>query len=236
VFELSVYLKDRLVGRSRFTGDEVRIGRSADNEVQIDNLGLSRYHASIEHLDGLFLLKDFGSANGTFVNGERVAGRRGLNDGDRIGVGKFTLVFHPDRVKTSTAVADVRDAAAYAIAGETIVTSPAAAKEAVERPCPFLAYLEATAIGPEGPRVWPLARDITIVGAATSCDVVAEGAPERAAAIVRGWRGFSVVVLGQGFLRNGKPVDVQAELRSKDELAVGRARWRFLVGRPDAGP
>jgi predicted component of type VI protein secretion system len=236
MFELSVYLKDRLVGRSRFTSDEVRIGRSADNEVQIDNLGLSRYHASIEQLEGLFLLKDFGSANGTFVNGEKVVGRRGLNDGDRIGVGKFTLVFHPDRVKAATATADVRDAAAYAVAGETIVTSPSTTKEAFERTCPFLAYLEATTIGPEGPRVWPLASDVTIVGAATSCDVVAEGAPERAAAIVRGWRGFSVVPLAPGFLRNGKAVDLQAELRSKDELAVGKARWRFLVGRPDAGP
>ena len=58
MFELSVYLKDRLVGRSRFTGDEVRIGRSADNEVQIDNLALSRYHASIENLGGALRARD----------------------------------------------------------------------------------------------------------------------------------------------------------------------------------
>src|SRR5437870_904985 len=94
MFELSIFLRDRLVGRSSFELDEVRIGRSADNEVQIDNLALSRYHASIECIAGVHVLKDFGSQNGTYVNGERLQGRRALNDGDRIGLGKYRLVFH----------------------------------------------------------------------------------------------------------------------------------------------
>src|SRR5262249_12445166 len=123
MFKISIYLKERLIGRSRFTADEMRIGRSADNEIQIDNLGLSRYHANIELLDKLHLLKDFRSTNKTFVNSERIQRQRGINDGDRIGVGKFTLLFHAKRSKTPTAAPEVRDEAAYAIAGQTIVTS-----------------------------------------------------------------------------------------------------------------
>jgi len=56
MYEISIFLKDRLIGRSTFALDEVRIGRSADNEVRIDNPALSRYHASIESVAGIHLL------------------------------------------------------------------------------------------------------------------------------------------------------------------------------------
>src|SRR5262245_47317896 len=110
MFQLTVFLRDRMLGRSSFEDDEVRIGRSPDNEVQIDNLALSRYHASIEAVDGgIHVVKDFGSQNGTFVNGDRVAGRRALNDGDTIALGKFTLVFNSDKKPSDVEAAPIRD-------------------------------------------------------------------------------------------------------------------------------
>src|SRR5690606_32430410 len=125
--------------RSTFGLDEVRIGRSADNEVRIDNPALSRYHASIEAVAGLHVLKDFGSQNGTYLNGERVSGRAALADGDRVQLGKFTLVFRTEREAQVTA-AEVRDHAAYAVAGETMILKTAPS----ERPCPWVGYLEET--------------------------------------------------------------------------------------------
>src|SRR5438046_2801304 len=59
VYELSIFFRDTLIGRSTFGKAELRIGRSADNDVQIDNLAFSRHHASIECAGGAYVFKDF---------------------------------------------------------------------------------------------------------------------------------------------------------------------------------
>lgn len=234
MFELNVYLRDKLIGRSVFEAEEVRIGRAADNEVQIDNLAFSRYHASIEDVKGVYILKDFGSANGTYVNGQKVEGRYGLNDGDRIQIGKFTLGFGCDKKTPVSSV--VRDEAAYAVAGETIV---ARAPDLRERTCPYVAFLEEprpTKFDP--PKVHHLGKDIFLIGSDPACDLVIEekhGAPPRAAAIIRGWRGFQLLSMAPGLLRNKDPMEVRCELARGDEIAVGSAVFVYQVGRPEAG-
>jgi predicted component of type VI protein secretion system len=233
VFELNIFLKDKLIGRSVFETEEVRIGRAADNEVQIDNLGLSRYHASIENVGGVHILKDFGSQNGTFVNGQRMSSRLGLNDGDRISIGKFTLLFRCDKGKTEAA--NVGDEAAYAVAGETIVTT---VPETRERACPFVAYLESTTSTQlEPPKIHHLAKDIFVVGSGPGSDLALDprDCPSHAAAIVRGWRGFQLLALAPVVLRNGAPVELRTELSRGDELSFGAAVFRYQVGRMDAG-
>jgi hypothetical protein len=233
VFELSVYLRSKLIGRSAFTIDEVRIGRSADNEVQIDNVALSRYHASIERMGDVHVLKDFGSHNGTFLNGDPVIGRRALNDGDQIGVGKYKLLYQLP--SSGRAAMEVRDVAAYAVAGETDLTI--LLPEARERPCPFVAVLEEPAAGREPPRVHPLLQDIFVLGSSEgACDLVLADAPPRAAAVIRGWRGFQLLALGPSVRRNGAEVVDRAELSNDDELVVGGARFRYRVGRSDLVP
>ena len=73
------------------------VGRDEDCEVRIDNLGISRKHCSLHTLSDAFLLKDLGSANGTFVNGKRVI-EWYLNDGDEIVIGlKYSLRFYNEK-------------------------------------------------------------------------------------------------------------------------------------------
>jgi len=237
LFELSVFLRDRLIGRSVFADDEVRIGRSADNEVQIDNLALSRYHASIECIEGLHVIKDWQSQNGTFVNGERITGRRALDDGDRIGFGKFVLVFRSDKSAAAAATEDkkkVRDQASYAVAGETLVG--AVAPEVRHRPCPHVGHLEFQANPTSPPQSIPLMRDITVVGSHEKCDLVVKGAPERAAAIVRGWTGFQLVPYGSSVKLRGEPSVLATPLISGDEIVFGNVTYRFHVTRLEVGP
>lgn len=71
------------------------IGRGDGNTVVLREKTVSREHARLELADGRWLLEDLGSANGTFVNGERVpfGARRPLRHGDRIRVGSAELVF-----------------------------------------------------------------------------------------------------------------------------------------------
>ncbi len=88
---LIVSLKDREIGRYPV---EVytRVGRDPDLEVVIDNVGVSRHHATLSFDGSTTQLKDENSSNGVFVNGRRVATAE-LSDGDVIQIGKFSLNF-----------------------------------------------------------------------------------------------------------------------------------------------
>jgi len=67
-------------------GASASIGRSAENDLCIPERHVSRHHAVIAFQDGLFVLQDLGSANGTFVNDDTASISRPfpLVDGDRI--------------------------------------------------------------------------------------------------------------------------------------------------------
>jgi pSer/pThr/pTyr-binding forkhead associated (FHA) protein len=86
-------------GDLRFTllggRERVVIGRTAGNDVVLDwDRQASRSHAQLEHVGTDWTLVDDGlSRNGSHVNGERIAGRRRLNDGDVVRIGRTTLVF-----------------------------------------------------------------------------------------------------------------------------------------------
>ena len=73
---------------------ELVIGRSLGGHGDLgDDPELSRRHARIARdPDGRLVIEDLGSANGTFVNGQRIAGRQPLEPGDTVKVGQTTLI------------------------------------------------------------------------------------------------------------------------------------------------
>ena len=80
-------------GRRLTLGDELILGRegSGDGELS-DDRELSRRHARVARdADGRLTIEDLGSANGTFVNGDRVHGRQLLELGDTVRIGSTTL-------------------------------------------------------------------------------------------------------------------------------------------------
>jgi two-component system, cell cycle response regulator len=68
------------------------IGRGGGAEIKIDDDGLSRAHARIHAEGGRAWIEDLGSRNGTFVNGQKIAAATELRDGDKIGVGRGTVL------------------------------------------------------------------------------------------------------------------------------------------------
>jgi hypothetical protein len=76
-------------------GDRLTLGRRAGNEIALEwDAEVSRVHAALERVGADWVIADDGlSHNGTWVNGERVAGRRRLRDGDVIVVGATALAF-----------------------------------------------------------------------------------------------------------------------------------------------
>jgi len=66
----------------------VTIGRHDQCDIQVEDRWLSRRHACIAWTGNGYVIEDLGSTNGTFVNGERVAGSRALKSGDRLRLGE----------------------------------------------------------------------------------------------------------------------------------------------------
>lgn len=76
--------------------ESLSIGRSRESDIFLEDLAVSRLHASVVNLgNGQYALKDEGSANGTKVNGQLVNKFQTfpLQEGDRIQLGQTVLVF-----------------------------------------------------------------------------------------------------------------------------------------------
>jgi len=81
-----------LAGREFRLGEATSIGRTGENDIVLDDGSVSRQHARVKLEDKLFFLYDLGATNTTKVNGQEIA-RHQLRDGDRVEIGRITLVF-----------------------------------------------------------------------------------------------------------------------------------------------
>jgi len=114
--KLTLKFDNAILGEVPVGTREVSIGRSPDNAMVIDNPAVSHYHARVFNEEGRMMLEDFGSMNGTFVNGQRVKMVM-LNPGDCVTVGKHTIV-----------VSDSRELDGFAASGNGGAAKPAAPK------------------------------------------------------------------------------------------------------------
>jgi hypothetical protein len=82
-----------------FASDEITVGRSPEgNTFRLTDRDVSRRHARFVRASNAIHVEDLGSLNGTRVNGERIAGRRRLREGDLVEIGEYHLALLPDEV------------------------------------------------------------------------------------------------------------------------------------------
>lgn len=97
-----------IINRENFKVDEkeldhgtLRIGRSKDNDLRIDDPTVSGHHAQIVTVFDSSYVEDLGSTNGTFINGER-AKTHTLHNGDVLTIGHYQILFQsgsPNKLK-----------------------------------------------------------------------------------------------------------------------------------------
>jgi pSer/pThr/pTyr-binding forkhead associated (FHA) protein len=92
---LVVVTADRNIGAKYYLVDEVRIGRSSNSNIVIDDTYASQQHARVFDSNGSFHVEDLGSTNGTYVNGRKISYPLELRQGDRIKIGKTVFEFRP---------------------------------------------------------------------------------------------------------------------------------------------
>ncbi|MBS1694470.1 MAG: FHA domain-containing protein [Actinobacteria bacterium] len=89
------------------SGQRVTIGKSSTNLVSLDHDStVSRLHAVLENLGFAWSLRDVGSRNGTYVNGEKITHERVLRSGDEVRVGSSRLVFWEEKRAEDTSLGE----------------------------------------------------------------------------------------------------------------------------------
>jgi pimeloyl-ACP methyl ester carboxylesterase len=98
--------------------DRLTIGRESDNDVALDEPGVSRYHAVIERRGAFWAVRDLNSSNGTWVGAARIS-RTVLNDGESFRIGSATFV-----LKLGSTVTAEYDARGFDGARRPVVVVP----------------------------------------------------------------------------------------------------------------
>ncbi len=93
---LEILYRDQLVGEHRLGRGKTIIGRTPDNDVQIESRFVSRHHAQVVSDETHSILEDLNSTNGVFIRAQRVK-HQVLADGDIIQLGEHKLLYRDMR-------------------------------------------------------------------------------------------------------------------------------------------
>ncbi len=195
--------------------DAHKIGRSMECDIVVDNLGVSRHHCTIQREGIAWVLVDGGSNNGTYVGGQKIS-KHTLKDGDRIVLGKHSLVYDGKGVATPGKSSKKGGAA---MGGEmTMFVDQAALAKALTADGKRMVLL----LTQGGREVLVQLRDETTIG--TGADVPAKGFLVKAvqAKIVKTAVGHKLFSLGgwRSVKVNGTTVKSDRDLRPGDKITI----------------
>ena len=216
----------------------VTIGRAPDNDIPIDNLAVSNYHARVYVEAGSLVVEDLNSLNGLFLNDIRVE-RAMLKDGDAILIGKHHIWVDQSH-DAAVPVDNFRKAPAPRV-NEMMVLDTQERRKMLEQAA---AAGERSQLSPERMRVptltvergrtdqkeYRLAGKLTVIGHSNMATVRLRGwfTPDIAAQINKHEDGY---YLGRGDRvpkLNGTPINGLTKLTDGDVIEVGRVRLNFL--------
>ena len=216
----------------------VTIGRAPDNDIQIDNLAVSNYHARVYVEAGSLVVEDLNSLNGLFLNDIRVE-RAMLKDGDAILIGKHEILV--DQTHDAAVPVDAWRKAPAPRVNETMILDTQERRKLLEQAA---AAGERSQLSPERLRVptlivlrgrtdqkeYRMAGKLTVIGHSKMATVRLRGwfKPEVAAQINKHEDGF---YLGRGDRvpkLNGVEILGLTKLNDGDVIEVGRVRLNFL--------
>ncbi len=115
MLKIELKFKGKILKQFETDKSEITIGRGNNNDIQIDNLGVSKTHARIIKGPHAYMVEDLNSTNGTFLNDEPIQ-KANLTARDVLTIGKHTLSF----ASTDDALSAVED-----LADKTIKVSSA---------------------------------------------------------------------------------------------------------------
>jgi pSer/pThr/pTyr-binding forkhead associated (FHA) protein len=99
MLKILLKFKDKVLKQLETEKVEITIGRGMNNDIQIDNLAVSKQHAKIAKHKDHYMVEDLKSTNGTLLNDQQIT-RANLHHKDTITIGKHTLeIYYSDEAK-----------------------------------------------------------------------------------------------------------------------------------------
>jgi pSer/pThr/pTyr-binding forkhead associated (FHA) protein len=96
------YKLTTVLGEEYSVLEEIRIGRSRECQIFLQDAEVSRHHATVWVEGEALYIKDENSSNGTFVNKEQIEGDVILKDGDEIKIGNMVIKVHAPFTEAKT--------------------------------------------------------------------------------------------------------------------------------------
>jgi len=227
---LTLKFKDLPLKEIELKGGSKTIGREPANDIVVENLLVSGYHARIDPAGKDYVLTDLQSKNGTFLNGERVTSTK-LKNGDQILIGKHTLIFTLDPAEIQ------QDAK---LTEETMFIQVAQGEAEPSEGAPGPPGLDSTAVSAERPAVLAfvsggsgeheIKRKLIKLGKGEEADIPIGGlfTPKVAATISRRPTGYHLSPTGRAKVKvNGVQIGSSHRLREFDSIEIGPARLQF---------
>lgn len=228
--EIIVRFEEKVIERVVAEKPHISIGRTTDNDIVLDNRGVSRRHAMIEvNPSGQAVIIDNESLNGTFVN-QRKINEEVLKDHDVISIGKYHLEF----------LAAAQERKAKGALDGTMILETKRHKELMEvdrrdRETSKAAGGSAVLVTEHNGKApdYALDHDVVTLGRSNFVNIPVKGfwvSDIQAKLVPEGDRWELVNVGRPGKSKvNGEPVS-RSLLRNGDLIQVGRTIFRFVAG------
>ncbi len=223
--KITVYFGSDVQSERTLDKPELKVGRAADSDIVVDNLGISRHHCTVVKEGDGWTLVDGGSNNGTFVGGQRIT-RHPLKDKDRIVLGKHSLVF--SAAGTADPGAGQKRTAAGMGGEMTMFVDQAALQKAMQSEVGG----KRMALGvPQGGRevLVPLIKDETTIG--TAADIPVRGLFVKAvqAKVVRAAAAHRLIACGglRSVRLNNAKVPGDCPLKPGDVITIAGTRFTY---------
>ena len=207
---------------------EITIGRNMKNDLQIDNLAVSNFHARIERSEDKYFIEDLMSTNGTFINAEKIA-KYELQDGDIATIGKHSLTF-----LLEGGASEGRSLSENEMV-ETMMLDSDKQRGLVKMAEPSFAETPALLKVQEGETSqdeYRLTARLTEIGKRDSCQIRLKGllAPKNLAYITRDPMGYTLIPGDNGgkLLLNGRRIDKGTMLKNNDLISAGKVKFQFV--------
>jgi pSer/pThr/pTyr-binding forkhead associated (FHA) protein len=227
--EIIVKFEDKVIEKFITEKKRITIGRTPDNDIVLDNRGVSRRHAQIEFGENQAVIIDNESLNGTFVNSRRVS-EEVLKENDAINIGKFTLIFHPAAEKSGSPFEMDGTMVLQTKKQRELVAKDQRNKQLATQMGTSLLLGEAGADFEK----FPIERNVVTIGKSSLANIKAKGIflSGIQAKIVNETEGFWIVNLGKkGKTKiNGEEVE-RYLLKNDDIIQVGKTVYRFIENR-----
>lgn len=230
--EIVVKYEDKVIERVVTEKKRISIGRTNDNDIVLENRGVSRKHAMIEFNNNAAVIIDNESLNGTFVNNRKIT-EEVLRDNDTITIGKYALVYHCEA--SAAGAGDDRQTMDGTMVLNTKRQRDLIENDKMERQI-VAKYGGSVLIGEENAEFaeYKLDREVTTIGKAKFVHIKAQGffLAGIQAKITNENQTFCLINLGsqKRVLVNGEPTS-RCVLKNGDIVTVGKSTYKFVEGR-----